>query len=230
MVARGGAVDGPSRKVDGASCPFLRRTAAARTGKTPVPLADGQKARGPGSACLGPGASATVPVRMDTRVRFAPSPTGHLHIGSVRTALFNWLYARHFAGALHFADRRHRRGPRSTDQSLRTILDGGCAGSGWIGTKVRRRAKATAARISNRSGPRSYRRRVQELVTKAWPTSGRGAVRFKMTREPILIRDLIVGTVTEGTGRPRGAGRISSSSAATASRCSTSSTWSTTSR
>ncbi|MCM8781449.1 MAG: glutamate--tRNA ligase family protein, partial [Candidatus Omnitrophica bacterium] len=29
------------------------------------------------------------------RVRFAPSPTGYLHIGSARTALFNWLFARH---------------------------------------------------------------------------------------------------------------------------------------
>jgi glutamyl-tRNA synthetase len=34
------------------------------------------------------------------RVRFAPSPTGYLHIGSARTALFNWLYARHTGGAL----------------------------------------------------------------------------------------------------------------------------------
>lgn len=33
------------------------------------------------------------------RVRFAPSPTGHLHIGSLRTALFNWLFARHYKGA-----------------------------------------------------------------------------------------------------------------------------------
>ena len=32
------------------------------------------------------------------RVRFAPSPTGHLHIGSLRSALFNWLYARHNGG------------------------------------------------------------------------------------------------------------------------------------
>ena len=32
------------------------------------------------------------------RVRFAPSPTGHLHIGGVRTALFNWLFARHHHG------------------------------------------------------------------------------------------------------------------------------------
>jgi glutamyl-tRNA synthetase len=32
------------------------------------------------------------------RVRFAPSPTGYLHIGSLRTALFNWLFARHHKG------------------------------------------------------------------------------------------------------------------------------------
>src|SRR6185436_5719394 len=32
------------------------------------------------------------------RVRFAPSPTGHLHIGGLRTALFNWLLARHYGG------------------------------------------------------------------------------------------------------------------------------------
>ncbi|MCL6489869.1 MAG: glutamate--tRNA ligase, partial [Alicyclobacillus mali] len=35
---------------------------------------------------------------MSVRVRFAPSPTGHLHIGGVRTALFNYLYARHTGG------------------------------------------------------------------------------------------------------------------------------------
>ncbi|MGH3051936.1 MAG: glutamate--tRNA ligase family protein, partial [Gaiellaceae bacterium] len=35
---------------------------------------------------------------MSVRVRFAPSPTGLLHIGGVRTALFNWLYARHRDG------------------------------------------------------------------------------------------------------------------------------------
>ena len=35
---------------------------------------------------------------MSVRVRFAPSPTGHLHIGSARTAVFNWLYARHAKG------------------------------------------------------------------------------------------------------------------------------------
>jgi len=36
--------------------------------------------------------------KKEIRVRFAPSPTGHLHIGSLRTAIFNWLYARHTGG------------------------------------------------------------------------------------------------------------------------------------
>src|SRR5438876_11728253 len=36
----------------------------------------------------------------EIRVRFAPSPTGYLHIGGARTALFNWLFVRHHAGKL----------------------------------------------------------------------------------------------------------------------------------
>ena len=36
------------------------------------------------------------------RVRFAPSPTGHLHVGNVRTAIFNWLFARKAGGRLSF--------------------------------------------------------------------------------------------------------------------------------
>ena len=41
---------------------------------------------------------------MTTRVRFAPSPTGYLHIGGVRTALFNWLWARHTGGTFVLRD------------------------------------------------------------------------------------------------------------------------------
>src|SRR5262245_11197915 len=39
------------------------------------------------------------PQNSTVRVRFAPSPTGHLHIGGLRSALFNWLFARHYGGA-----------------------------------------------------------------------------------------------------------------------------------
>ena len=60
---------------------------------------------------------------MTTRVRFAPSPTGYLHIGSARTALFNYLYARHTGGKflLRVEDTDQQ---RSTDESLQSILDG----------------------------------------------------------------------------------------------------------
>jgi len=62
------------------------------------------------------------------RVRFAPSPTGALHIGGVRTALFNWLFARHHGGKfiLRLEDTDQT---RSTDESIQIILDG----MKWIG-------------------------------------------------------------------------------------------------
>ena len=41
-----------------------------------------------------------VPDNAKPRVRFAPSPTGHLHVGNVRTALFNWLFARQHGGSM----------------------------------------------------------------------------------------------------------------------------------
>lgn len=60
---------------------------------------------------------------MTTRVRFAPSPTGYLHIGSARTALFNYLYARHTGGKflLRIEDTDLA---RSTEESTRSILEG----------------------------------------------------------------------------------------------------------
>src|SRR5919112_1929394 len=60
---------------------------------------------------------------MTVRVRFAPSPTGYLHIGSARTALFNWLYARKEGGKflLRVEDTDIQ---RSTDESTRSILEG----------------------------------------------------------------------------------------------------------
>ena len=57
------------------------------------------------------------------RVRFAPSPTGYLHVGGARTALFNWLYARHTGGALVLRIEDTDR-ERSTEAHTRVILDG----------------------------------------------------------------------------------------------------------
>ena len=57
------------------------------------------------------------------RLRFAPSPTGYLHVGGARTALFNWLYARHYGGQflLRIEDTDK---VRSTEESTRAIFEG----------------------------------------------------------------------------------------------------------
>jgi len=68
---------------------------------------------------------------MTVRTRFAPSPTGMLHIGGVRTALFCWLYARRHGGTfiLRVEDTDRE---RSTDEAVRVILDG----MAWLGLKA----------------------------------------------------------------------------------------------
>ncbi len=65
---------------------------------------------------------------MSVRVRFAPSPTGYLHIGAARTGLYNWLYARKVGGKflLRIEDTDLQ---RSTDESTRSIIDG----LAWLG-------------------------------------------------------------------------------------------------
>ncbi|HST51004.1 MAG TPA: glutamate--tRNA ligase [Pyrinomonadaceae bacterium] len=65
---------------------------------------------------------------MTVRVRFAPSPTGYLHIGAARSALFNWLFARKTGGKflLRVEDTDLQ---RSTDESTRSILEG----LAWLG-------------------------------------------------------------------------------------------------
>ena len=62
------------------------------------------------------------------RTRFAPSPTGYLHIGGARTALFNWAYARHMGGQfiLRIEDTDLE---RSTPEAVQAILDG----MAWLG-------------------------------------------------------------------------------------------------
>ncbi len=65
---------------------------------------------------------------MEVKTRFAPSPTGYLHIGGVRTALFSWLYARHHQGkfVLRIEDTDRE---RSTQESVDAILQG----MQWLG-------------------------------------------------------------------------------------------------
>src|SRR5439155_15877619 len=164
---------------------------------------------------------------MKVRVRFAPSPTGFLHIGGARTALFNWLYARHSGGTfiLRIEDTDVA---RNTQEAVEVILNG----LRWLGldwdegplvaqasslrsgetlASPEHAGKMPAPLSKGAQGPyfqsqrtRIYQQRVQELKDKGLAYDHEGAVKFKMTREPVVIPDLIVGNVTrELTDRER---------------------------
>lgn len=62
------------------------------------------------------------------RVRFAPSPTGYLHVGGARTALFNWLFARHFGGTLIL-----RIEDTDIERSTSEMVEGILQGLQWLG-------------------------------------------------------------------------------------------------
>ena len=137
---------------------------------------------------------------MNVRVRFAPSPTGFLHIGGARTALFNWLYARHTGGTfiLRIEDTDVA---RNTREAVEVILNG----LRWLGLEwdegpttgdVKGPSKGNQGPYFQSQRAEAYRRRVQELKEKGLAYDHEGAVKFKMTREPVVIPDLVVGDVT----------------------------------
>ena len=71
----------------------------------------------------------TEPMISETpRVRFAPSPTGYLHVGGARTALFNWLFARHFGGTLIL-----RIEDTDFERSSEAMVEGILEGMRWLG-------------------------------------------------------------------------------------------------
>jgi glutamyl-tRNA synthetase len=137
---------------------------------------------------------------MKVRVRFAPSPTGFLHIGGARTALFNWLYARHTGGTfvLRIEDTD---AARNTQEAVEVILDGlRWLGLDWDEGPVS--GDATGAEKGDH-GPyfqsrraENYKRRVESLLSQGLAYQHEGAVKFKMQREPVVIPDLVVGKVT----------------------------------
>lgn len=136
---------------------------------------------------------------MKVRVRFAPSPTGYLHIGGARTALFNWLYARHTGGTfiLRIEDTDTA---RNTQEAVDVILNG----LRWLGLHWDEgplTSDATGPCKGGR-GPyfqsqrrENYQRRVEALLSHGLAYEHEGAIKFKMIREPITIPDIIVGDV-----------------------------------
>jgi glutamyl-tRNA synthetase len=136
---------------------------------------------------------------MKVRVRFAPSPTGFLHIGGARTALFNWLYARHTGGTfvLRIEDTDTA---RNTQAAVDVIL----SGLRWLGlhwdegpltSDATGPCKGEAGPYFQSQRKENYRHRVEALLSRGLAYEHEGAVKFRMTREPITIHDLVVGQV-----------------------------------
>jgi hypothetical protein len=101
---------------------------------------------------------------MSVRVRFAPSPTGHLHVGGARTAIFNWLFARHYGGTfiIRVEDTDQA---RSTVESEQMVLDD----LRWLGLlwDEGRTSAVRMRRIGSRSGATNTPRRRGNWSRKA---------------------------------------------------------------
>jgi glutamyl-tRNA synthetase len=137
---------------------------------------------------------------MKVRVRFAPSPTGYLHTGGARTALFNWLYARHTGGTfvLRIEDTD---AARNTQEAVDVILNGlRWLGLDWdegpISSDVTGPSKGDRGPYFQSQRGENYKRRVEALLSRGLAYEHEGAIKFKMQREPVVIPDLVVGNVT----------------------------------
>ena len=137
---------------------------------------------------------------MKPRVRFAPSPTGFLHIGGARTALFNWLYAKHTGGTfiLRIEDTD---AARNTQEAVNVILNGlRWLGLDWdegpITPDATGPSKGDVGPYFQSQRKENYQRRVEALLSHGLAYEHEGAIRFKMTRDPIVVPDLVVGEVT----------------------------------
>jgi glutamyl-tRNA synthetase len=126
------------------------------------------------------------------RVRFAPSPTGYLHVGGARTALFNWLFARHNGGVfvLRIEDTDKS---REKEAAVQIIYDG----LRWLGLEW--------DEGGDRGGPFGpyyqterndiYHRYLKVLEQKGLTYEDEGAVRFRSPRQPVVVEDEICGRV-----------------------------------
>jgi glutamyl-tRNA synthetase len=126
------------------------------------------------------------------RVRFAPSPTGFFHIGGARTALFNWLYARHSGGTfvLRIEDTDRE---RDSEEFLRVIFDG----LRWLGLNWDEGPEVGGAHGPYFQSKRSdiYREYLEILHKNGRAYEREGAIFFKVSGKPQVIGDAIRGDV-----------------------------------
>ncbi|MBI3333771.1 MAG: glutamate--tRNA ligase [Candidatus Omnitrophica bacterium] len=123
------------------------------------------------------------------RARFAPSPTGYLHVGSARTALFNWLFARHEGGQflLRIEDTD---AVRSKPEFLEEILDS----LRWLGLNWDGEIVFQSKRLD------VYRAAAEKLLSEGIAYRDGNAILFKVIPgEVVNIEDIIHGTIQVNT-------------------------------
>jgi len=126
------------------------------------------------------------------RVRFAPSPTGYLHIGGARTALFNWLFARHHGGKLILRVEDTDK-TRNTEEAAAAIYEG----LQWLELNW-----DEGPHVGGKLGPyfQSERTEIYERYLKKLQDDGhifedQGALRFRSPREHVIVDDLVCGKI-----------------------------------
>ena len=134
------------------------------------------------------------------RVRFAPSPTGFLHVGGARTALFNWLFAKHTGGKLILRIEDTDKA-RNTVEAVQVIYDG----LKWLGLDW-----DEGPGVGGDCGPyfQSERDAVYQKYLGKLEAAGRvyvdekGSTRFKLPRKLIVMEDLVCGRVEVDRSKP----------------------------
>jgi glutamyl-tRNA synthetase len=127
------------------------------------------------------------------RVRFAPSPTGYLHVGGARTALFNWLFARRQGGTfvLRIEDTDAE---RSSWEMVAGIVDG----LRWLGLDWDEGPDVGGPHAPYFQSQRleMYRARAEQLVAEGKAFLDEGAIRFKVPPGQTAFDDLVHGRVS----------------------------------
>ena len=127
------------------------------------------------------------------RVRIAPSPTGHLHLGNARTAVFNWLYAKNNNGAfiVRIDDTDTERSTKEFEEDILSSLT-------WLGLDWDEGVRVGGAHGSYRQSERfeRYRSIAEELVDKNLAYEEDGAIKFRVEKSgSINFRDMVRGAM-----------------------------------
>src|SRR2546425_9266930 len=130
---------------------------------------------------------------MTDRVRFAPSPTGYLHVGGARTALFNWLYASHTGGRfiLRIEDTD---AARNTEVAMQAIYDG----LRWLGLDWDEGPHAGGGFGPYFQSQRNaiYERYIAKLRDGGHLYEDGGALRFRSLRKVQTVDDMVCGKIS----------------------------------